>query len=103
MGVVANSAPNYLISTLGSAGSAVDPTTITPDANGVYPPIIHYGGLPANSLVGSINGLLSGVLAYAGAQLFVEFLAEMRRPTDFIKAMVCSILPLSCSVLGVDL
>jgi len=31
--------------------------------------------------------LLSGVLAYAGAQLFVEFLAEMKRPTDFIKAM----------------
>jgi len=27
------------------------------------------------------------VLAYAGAQLFVEFLAEMRRPRDFIKAM----------------
>jgi len=26
-------------------------------------------------------------LGYAGAQLFVEFLAEMRRPRDFIKAM----------------
>ena len=38
-------------------------------------------------LIGSLNGLLSGVLAYAGAQLFVEFLAEMRRPRDFIKAM----------------
>lgn len=48
---------------------------------------MHYGGLPNNSLVGSINGLLSGVLAYAGAQLFVEFLAEMKRPRDFIKAM----------------
>jgi hypothetical protein len=71
MGVIANSPPNY----------------ITPDENGVYPPIKHYGGLPPNGLVGSINGLLSGVLAYAGAQLFVEFLAEMKRPRDFIKAM----------------
>lgn len=87
MGVIANSPPNYAISTLGSAGSAVDPDTITPDKAGNYPAIIHYGGLPANSLVGSINGLLSGVLAYAGAQLFVEFLAEMRRPRDFLKAM----------------
>lgn len=87
MGVIAHSPPNYIVATLGSAGSAVDPTTITPDENGNYPPIIHYNGLPVNGLVGSINGLLSGVLAYAGAQLFVEFLAEMRRPRDFIKAM----------------
>jgi hypothetical protein len=87
MGVIANSPPNYAISVLGSAGSAVDPDTIKPDDNGNYPPIIHYNGLPPNGLVGSINGLLSGVLAYAGAQLFVEFMAEMRRPRDFIKAM----------------
>jgi hypothetical protein len=50
-----------------------------PDAEGNYPPIIHYDGLPPNGLIGSINGLLSGVLAYCGAQLFVEFLAEMRK------------------------
>ena len=87
MGVMAHSPPNYEISVLGSSGSAVDPDTITPDAQGNYPSIIHYGGLPASSLVGSLNGLLSGVLAYAGAQLFVEFLAEMRRPRDFLKAM----------------
>lgn len=87
MGMMAHSPPNYAISVLGSAGGAVNPATITPDAQGNYPPIIHYGGLPAANLVGSINGLLSGVLAYAGAQLFVEFLAEMRRPRDFLKAM----------------
>lgn len=87
MGVIAHSPPNYKISTLGSAGSAVDPATIKPDKNGNYPPIMHYTGLPPNGLVGSVNGLLSGVLAYAGAQLFVEFLAEMKRPRDFIKAM----------------
>jgi len=89
MGFIANSPPNYLISTLGSAGSAVNAATITPDENGNYPPVIHYNGLPpsTNGLVGSVNGLLSGVLAYAGAQLFVEFMAEMRRPRDFLKAM----------------
>nr|POE72724.1 hypothetical protein CFP56_30663 [Quercus suber] len=88
MGVMAHSPPNFQISTLGSAGSAVAPDTITPDANGVYPPVRHYGGLPdPSSLVGSLNGLLSGVLAYSGAQLFVEFMAEMRRPRDFLKAM----------------
>lgn len=87
MGFMAHSPPNYAISILGSSGATVDPSTITPDAQGNYPPIVHYGGLPAPNLVGSINGLLSGVLAYAGAQLFVEFLAEMRRPRDFLKAM----------------
>lgn len=64
-------------------------TTITPDpTTGAYPPVIHYNGLPdPSSLVGSINGLMQGVYAYGGAQLFIEFMAEMRRPTDFIKAM----------------
>jgi hypothetical protein len=38
MGVIANSPPNYAISVLGSAGSAVDATTITPDDAGNYPP-----------------------------------------------------------------
>ena len=89
MGVMAHSPPNYSIAPLGSAGSAVNVTTITPDpTTGEYPPIIHYNGLPdPSSLIGSLNGLLQGVFAYGGAQLFVEFMAEMRRPHDFIKAM----------------
>lgn len=89
MGVMAHSPPNYSIAVLGSAGSAVNMSSITPDpVTGVYPPIIHYNGLPdPNSLVGSLNGLLQGVFAYGGAQLFIEFMAEMRRPHDFIKAM----------------
>ncbi|KAF3384749.1 hypothetical protein F1880_002291 [Penicillium rolfsii] len=87
IGVMANSPPNYHISTLGSAGSAVDPQTIKPDKAGNYPPIMHYNTIPSNGLIGAVNGMLSGVTAYAGAQLFVEFLAEMRRPRDFIKAM----------------
>lgn len=62
MGTIAHEPPNFAISTLGSGGSAVDPTTITP-VNGTFPPIIHYNKLPVNSLIGSINGLLSGVFA----------------------------------------
>ena len=87
MGFISHSPPNYAASVLGSAGSVVDNSTIAPDKQGNYPPIVHYAGLPAHNLVGSINGLLAGVLAYAGAQLYVEFLAEMKRPHDFLKAM----------------
>lgn len=88
MGVMANSPPNYAISTLGSAGGVVNPKTITPLAKGgPYPAIIHYNNIPPSGLVGAINGMMSGVLAYAGLQLYVEFMAEMKRPRDFIKAM----------------
>lgn len=87
MAIVAQSPPNYKAAKLGSAGSAVNKTTITPDKDGNYPPIIHYNTIPADGLIGALNGMLSGVLAYAGVQLFVEFLAEMKRPRDFIKAM----------------
>ena len=89
MGVMAHSPPNYKISVLGSAGSANDDGSITPDAQGNYPPIRHYNGLPnPNSLLGSINGLMQGVFAYGGAQIFIEIMAEMRRPRDFLKSMI---------------
>lgn len=88
MGIIAHSLPNYGVSVLGSAGALVDPDSITPDSNGNYPPVKHYNSLPdPSSLVGSLNGLLSGVFAYGGAQLFVEFMAEMSRPRDFIRSM----------------
>ena len=89
MGVIAHSLPNYSIAVLGSAGGATNVADITPDpVTGAYPPVKHYNGLPnPNSLIGSINGLMQGVYAYGGAQLFIEFMAEMKRPHDFIKAM----------------
>ncbi|KAI0441031.1 transmembrane amino acid transporter protein-domain-containing protein [Xylaria telfairii] len=87
MGATAHNPPNFSIATLGSVGSAIDPASITPDANGNYPPIVTYAGLPTTNLIGAINGLLSGVLAFAGLQLFIEFMAEMRRPRDFLKGM----------------
>ncbi|KAK3071647.1 hypothetical protein LTR53_008247 [Teratosphaeriaceae sp. CCFEE 6253] len=88
MGAFAHSPPNFAISVLGSSGAVVDPDSITPDDSGNYPPIIHYAGMPpSGSFVAALNGLLSGVFAYGGAQLFVEFMAEMKRPHDFLKAM----------------
>lgn len=83
MGVIAHSPPNYGISTLGSAGSATDPASITP-VNGVYPPITHYNGLPnPNSITGGINGLMQGVYAYAGAQVsrFIRFIQNQLKIT----------------------
>ncbi|KAI0469309.1 transmembrane amino acid transporter protein-domain-containing protein [Xylaria cf. heliscus] len=87
MGATAHNPPNFAIATLGSVGSAIDPTSITPDANGNYPPVVTFAGLPTTNLIGTINGLLSGVLAFAGLQLYIEFMAEMRRPHDFLKGM----------------
>ena len=71
---------------------AIDPSSIAQNPDGSYPKIIRHSGLPSNAIIGSINGLLGGtVLPYAGLQLFVEFLAEMRRPKDFLKvSMRCS-------------
>jgi len=74
MGVFAHSPPNYAISVLGSAGGVADPTTITPDANGVYPPIIHYSGLPdPHNLSVGIFGLMQGkdfyISTYKGVRL----------------------------------
>jgi hypothetical protein len=63
-----------------------------------------YNGMPSKDLAVGIFGLMQGknisprkekvryllelgVYAYAGAQLFIEFMAELRRPRDFLKAM----------------
>ena len=87
MGFIAHSPPNYAISALGSVGGAVDPQTITPGPDGKYPAIMHYSGMPPGGLQGALNGLMTAIEAYSGVQLFVEMMAEMRRPRDFIKAV----------------
>ena len=87
MGVAAHSPPLYSAYS-SSAGYGVNPDLVTPDAQGNFPPIQHSGGLPnPGSLLGSINGLMQAVYAYGGAMIFIEFMGEMRRPRDFLKAM----------------
>ncbi|KAL9037799.1 MAG: hypothetical protein Q9214_005544, partial [Letrouitia sp. 1 TL-2023] len=39
---------------------------------------------------GQLVGLMQAVYSYGGATLFVEFMAEMRRPYDFWKGMICA-------------
>ncbi|KAL8711779.1 MAG: hypothetical protein Q9225_007071 [Loekoesia sp. 1 TL-2023] len=39
---------------------------------------------------GQVVGLMQAVYSYGGAMLFVEFMAEMRRPYDFWKGMVAA-------------
>lgn len=73
MGVVAHSAPNYAgaMQSLGVSQGPIVKTAFT--------------HLP---LYSKVNGIMQMVFAYGGAMIFPEFMAEMRRPMDFWKAMV---------------
>lgn len=87
MGVAAHSAPLYSAYTA-SAGYSINPDLVTPNAAGVFPPVQQSGGLPNQANFGaSINGLLNAVYAYSGTQLFIDFMAEMTNPRDFLKSM----------------
>ena len=43
---------------------------------------------PGKNLADNVNGMMNGVFAYGGATMFNEFMAEMRRPWDFWKALL---------------
>jgi hypothetical protein len=87
MGAAAHTPPLYSASA-SAAGYAVNPDLVTPNSQGVYPPVQHSGGLPDTGNFGAaVNGLMQAVYAYGGAMIFVEFMAEMRRPRDFLKGM----------------
>ena len=46
------------------------------------------GQIPGLDFTVSVNGLMQAVYSYGGAMLFIEFMAEMRRPFDFWKGML---------------
>lgn len=73
MGVVAHSPPNFA-SALTSLGQPEGPVVKSA-----------FVSLP---LFSKVNGIMQMVFAYGGAMIFPEFMAEMRRPMDFWKAMV---------------
>lgn len=53
-------------------------------------PIYTTGGIPpGKELTDNINGLMQAVYSYGGATLFTNLMAEMRRPWDFWKALIC--------------
>ncbi|KAF3764763.1 hypothetical protein M406DRAFT_356659 [Cryphonectria parasitica EP155] len=89
MGVFAHSPPNYAAAQAGSSGAATLSASVTQLPDGSYPPVVTYASVPPsdNGFIGSVVGLMQGVYAYAGAQLFIEFMAELQRPRDFLKVM----------------
>lgn len=81
MGVMAHSPPNYLL----YAASHPDFDINHPD------PILVSGPAPPGlDIVDNINGLMNAVFSFGGATLFVELMAEMRRPMDFWKGLTCA-------------
>ncbi|KAL8839650.1 MAG: hypothetical protein Q9170_001656 [Blastenia crenularia] len=75
--VVFHSDPNY-DAALANNGAPKGPTVTT-------------AGPPDGvEFTGQVVGLMQAVYSYGGAMLFVEFMAEMRRPYDFWKGMVAA-------------
>lgn len=68
MGAVAHTPPNY-------AGANLPPGPVQ---------TLAINNLPFES---QLNGIMQMVFSYGGALMFIEFMAEMRRPMDFWKAM----------------
>ncbi|KAJ5197733.1 amino acid transporter [Penicillium cinerascens] len=86
MGAAAHSDPLYSASA-SSAGYSIDPKLVTP-VDGVYPPVQHSGGIPnAGNFGGAVNGMMQAVYSYGGCMIFPEFMAEIKRPRDFLKGM----------------
>lgn len=71
-----------------SAGINIDPALVTP-INGTYPALQTSGGIPPspNGFVGAVGGAMNAVFSYGGSMVFPEFMAEMRKPKDFLWAM----------------
>lgn len=87
MGAAAHTPPNYLA--VGqSAGAVIDNGALITPTNGIYPPVTTSGGLPnAGGFIGSVTGAMQAIFAYGGAMVFPEFMAEMKRPKDFLWGM----------------
>jgi hypothetical protein len=83
MAVVARTPPNYEFShAVNNRPKILTETPFDPVATSVMIPAF------TKDFTTVINGLMQAVFAYGGAMLFTEFLAEMRRPMDFWKALL---------------
>ena len=79
MGIVAHSPPLFEAAIAANADFNIqpgDPIRTTP------------GLIPGLDFTVALVGLGQAIYAYGGAMLFVEFMAEMRRPFDFWKGML---------------
>jgi hypothetical protein len=88
MGGAAHYEPNYA-GRAASAGAVINGgVSITQLADGSYPPVQTSGGLPhSDNFAGTISGAMQAVFAYGGSMVFPEFMAEMKRPKDFLTGM----------------
>ncbi|RFU33150.1 hypothetical protein B7463_g3182, partial [Scytalidium lignicola] len=61
-------------------------------------PVVKSANWPAGTtLFNRVNGLMNCVFAYGGATLFNELMAEMRRPYDFWKGLICADIFIYCA------
>ncbi|XWX01182.1 hypothetical protein V2A60_009208 [Cordyceps javanica] len=84
IGVVVHYPPNFK-ATQASYGEAFGPAPVRTFA-GQPPAGMASGGA---GFVASLNGLNQAVYSYGGCMAFVAFMAEMRHPVDFWKALLC--------------
>ncbi|KAI9683299.1 MAG: hypothetical protein M1822_006164 [Bathelium mastoideum] len=96
MGIVAHSNPNYVASAASYPDLFNTLPNGDPDVNNP-PPISTTGGSPPGlAFTDNVNGLMQAVFSYGGATLFTELMAEMRRPWDFWKGLVCADVLIFC-------
>jgi Transmembrane amino acid transporter protein len=81
MGVMAHSPPNYILY------QAANPDF---DINKPDPIKVSGQSPPGLTIADNVNGLMNAVFSFGGATLFVELMAEMRRPMDFWKGLLCA-------------
>lgn len=87
MGGAAHSPPNYAAASQSAGATIGDGSSVVP-VNGVYPPVMTSGGLPSTgNFAGTVSGAMQAVFAYGGSMIFPEFMAEMKRPKDFLTGM----------------
>ncbi|KAF9265882.1 hypothetical protein L218DRAFT_1018756 [Marasmius fiardii PR-910] len=91
MGFVAHSPPNFASA---KAAYGIDPGPIMREAF-VSLPLFSKVCINHAQIGVKVNGIMNMVFAYGGAMIFPEFMAEMRRPMDFWKGMVCAQLLIS--------
>ncbi|KAJ7657866.1 putative amino acid transporter [Mycena polygramma] len=86
MGAAANSPPNFA-GVNSAAGAIIDNgALITPNAQGVFPPVQTSGGLPnTGGFVSAVSGAMQAIFAYGADSMTSQ--AEMKRPKDFLFAM----------------
>jgi hypothetical protein len=83
MGIMAHSNPNY------TAVLASYPSLLPNGVDHPAPISTTSGTPPGLNFRDNINGLMQAVFSFGGATLFPNLLAEMRRPFDFWKGLLC--------------